>query len=166
MFKEILKSKINITDNLYLRFDIKALITAETEGIDIFDLANAIKEPKKVFTLLKIGMADCFGNATKNVISRVVAKIIENYDADTISLLLQAAILDALPAPVLGGDGKTDRKNFDISGIYSLFVDVMGRTDEEFMSLTLREVMRRWDSYAIFNGYKKPGIEIKTFDDD
>ncbi len=164
MFKEILKSKINITDTLYLRFDINAFINAEASGIDIFNISALVANPRQVINLIKIGLADCLGSDA-HLLSVTANSVIKELGADTLSLYLQTAILDALPEPVIGGDNKT-KKGDDISKIYSLFVDIMGRTEEEFLSLTLREVMKRWDNYAVFNGYKKPGIEIKTFDDD
>lgn len=164
MFKEILKSKINITDTLYLRFDINAFIKAEIEGINIFDMAEVVLNPQKVIKLLKIGLSDCLENDNV-LISEAANKTIKMLGADITSVYLQTAILEALPEPVIGGNGN-NAKGGDISKVYGLFVDVMGRTEEEFLKLTLREVMKRWDNYAVFNGYKKPGIEIKAFDDD
>ena len=165
MFEKILKSKINLTDTLYLRFDINAMIKAEQAGIDIFDLSDSFMNYKKAVKLLGIGLAACLAengipeSKTDELISRLIKKI----GVKELTLSMQMAILSALPDPIIGA--KPDSKKADFSKLYSLFVDVMGRTEQEFMSLTVREVLRRWDDYAAFNGYKKPDVTFTQYDD-
>lgn len=165
MFEKILKSKIHLTDTLYLRFDINAMIKVEQDGIDIFNLADSFLNYKKAVKLLGIGLAACLSensipeSKTDELISRLIKKI----GVKELTLSMQMAILSALPDPIIGA--KPDSKKADFSKLYGLFVDVMGRTEQEFMSLTVREVLRRWDNYAVFNGYKKPDVTFTQYDD-
>ena len=59
-----------------------------------------------------------------------------------------AATTAALPAPIVGSK-PTDEKP-DFKKLRSLFIDIMGRTDEEFMYSTLYEITDRWNDYATF----------------
>lgn len=165
MFTELLKQKTPVTDTLYLRFDINSFISAELAGINIFDINNVFTEPKKAVELLKIGLADCLNSLgiSEPLLSEIAAELIALPD---ISDIIASAITGALPEPIRGAAPSKSGKPADMRVLRSRYVDIMGRSDEEFLSSTLREVLDRWDKYAIFHGYKKAPQTFRQYDDD
>ncbi len=165
MFIELLKQKTPITDTLYLRYDINSFISAELAGINIFDIGGVFDEPKKAVQLLKFGLADCFSSLgiSEPSCSNIAAELA---DIPTVPNMVAVAIAGALPEPIKGVSDSGGGKPADMRVLHSRYVDVMGRTDEEFFKSTLREVLDRWDKYAIFHGYKKAPETFRQYDDD
>ena len=70
----------------------------------------------------------------------------------------------ALPAPIVGSRQTNEKPDF--KKFRSLLVDIMGRTEEEFIYSTLYEITDRWNDYATFMGYKAPTERFVQYDDD
>lgn len=152
----------------YLRFDNRALLEIEKQGFDFFETAAQGFTAKSAKCFLECGLrcwAESGGlNHHAENLKAVADKTAAALPADKLSEMLMQAVLSALPKPVLGA--KADKKEKgDFTGIFYYFCDIMGKPEKLFWELTLREVFERWDSYAIFHGYKKAPIEVKRYDD-
>ena len=161
MFKELLKTKTPITDTLYLRYDIQAFINAEIKGINPFKLRIPI--PIEYF---RVGLRCCFDELGLKAPeqSEIVSEIVEKLPSDYIQRQILEATSNAFPPPTIGA--KPDDKEADFRNLRSLFVDVMRRSEEEFLTSTPAEITERWNNYAVYKGYKKPVETFKQFDDD
>ena len=69
----------------------------------------------------------------------------------------------ARTAPIVGS--KPTEEKPDFKKLRSLFIDIMGRTEEEFTYSTLYEITYRWNDYATFMGYKAPTERFVQYDD-
>lgn len=149
-----------------MRYDIKAFILAELARINFLNISEVMNNSVQAVKYLKIGLADCFDSLglSESERSEITSELIKSTDVFS---LMQTATVAALPKPVVGNHSNdSDKKPVDMSKLYGLFVDVMGREEKEFFGLTLREVLERWDNFAVFNGYKKAPQQFKEFDDD
>lgn len=160
MFKELLKTKTPITDTLYLRYDIQAFINAEIKGINPFKLRIPI--PIEYF---RVGLSCCFNEIGLKAPEQaeVISEVIEKLPSDYIQQKILEATSAAFPPPIIGA--KSDDKEADFRNLRSLFVDIMRRSEEEFLTSTPAEITERWNNYAVFKGYKKPVETFKQFDD-
>ena len=160
MFTELLNKKIYITDTLYLRYDIKALIEAEEKGVSPFKLTFPLP-----LDYIRAGLRCCFDELglslaqRSEIVSDITAQLSQEYLQDRVLTATTAA----LPAPIVGS--KPTEEKPDFKKLRSLFIDIMGRTDEEFMYSTLYEITDRWNDYATFMGYKAPTERFVQYDD-
>lgn len=148
----------------YLRFDNKALLETEKKGYDFFEIAAQGFTAKAAKYFLECGLRCWAENCDVKDIEIVASKITVALAADKLSEILIQAVLLALPKPILGAKSDKKEKN-DFTRIFYYFCDIMGKSEKLFWELTLREVFERWDSYAIFHGYKKAPIEVRRYDD-
>ena len=74
MFTELLNKKIYITDTLYLRYDIKAFIEAEENGISPFELTFPLP-----LDYIRAGLRCCFDELGADSVKRseIVAYMIK-----------------------------------------------------------------------------------------
>lgn len=146
---------------VYLRFDNRAFLNIEKEGFDFLNISGLKYKAAKSF--LRNGLR-CWANEFGTSEDEIAEKMIEAYSSEYIYDMIAGGVMTALPEPVMGVK-KEAEKAPDFSHIHFLFCDIMGKPDELFWELTLREVMDRWDRYATFMGYKKAPVEVKTYDD-
>lgn len=160
MFTELLNKKIYITDTLYLRYDIKAFIEAEEKGISPFELTFPLP-----LDYIRAGLRCCFDELgfssaqRSEIVSDLTTQLSQEYLQDRVL----AATTAALPAPIVGS--KPTEEKPDFKKLRSLFIDIMGRTEEEFTYSTLYEITDRWNDYATFMGYKAPTERFVQYDD-
>ena len=161
MFTELLNKKIYITDTLYLRYDIKAFIEAEEKGISPFELTFPLP-----LDYIRAGLRCCFDELGADSVKRseIVAYMIKELSQEYLQDRVLAATTAALPAPIVGSKQTNEKPDF--KKLRSLFVDIMGRTEEEFIYSTLYEITDRWNDYATFMGYKAPTERFVQYDDD
>ena len=160
MFTELLNKKIYITDTLYLRYDIKAFIEAEENGISPFELTFPLP-----LDYIRTGLRCCFDELGADSVKRseIVAYMIKELSQEYLQDRVLAATTAALPAPIVGS--KPTEEKPDFKKLRSLFIDIMGRTEEEFTYSTLYEITDRWNDYATFMGYKAPTERFVQYDD-
>lgn len=160
MFAELLKKKIYITDTLYLRYDIKAFIKAEQSGIDPFSLTLPVP-----LAYVRAGLECCFDELkfSQTQRSEVTAGIVSTLPQELLQAKILQATSEALPAPIVGS--KPTKEKPDFKKLRNLFLDIMRRTEEEFMRSTLYEITDRWNDYAVFMGYKAPAERFVQYDD-
>ena len=155
----------------YLRFDNRALLEIEKAGFDIFQFDAAHLTAKAAKGFLKNGIRCWYEESGKHSfeqteLDETAGKIIRLCGPEQISGIIAAGMLQALPEPVIGAKPPKDTdSNTDFSRLFGFFCDIMGKSEELFWELTLREVLQRWDAYAIFMGYKKAPVEVRKYDD-
>ena len=148
---------------LYLRYDMKAFLNIEKQGVDFLNVSGITAKTARIF--LRYGL-ECyfseneFAEAERNSLTNSVFNAAK---ADYLLTAIQEAVILALPKPIIGA--KSTGGKLDFKQIRGLFCDMMNKPDSLFWGSTLREILERWDSYAIFNGYTKAPIQVKQFDD-
>ena len=146
----------------FLRFDNRALLNIEKEGFDVLAFDKETLTAKAAKSFLKHGLS-CWGKGEHDL-AAVADKIIKACDAAQIQGVIAAAMLTALPEPIIGAKpSKTEKTDF--SRLFFYFCDIMGKPESLFWELTIREVLQRWDAYAIFHGYKEAPVEVRRYDD-
>ncbi|MCM1055940.1 MAG: hypothetical protein NC394_10520 [Bacteroides sp.] len=172
MFSELERRRFYFTvgaAELYLRFDNRALLEAEKSGFDIFELKTEGMTVKAAKCFLSCGLRrfaeeKAAGEDPKSYADKLADRIVKASAPDEISAIIGGAVLMAMPEPIMGvRSGKKEKA--DLTRIFCYFCDIMGKPEELFWELTLREVLRRWDAYAVFHGYKEAPLEVKTYDD-
>jgi len=168
MFTELKKQSLPLTvgsDYLHLRYDNSALLKLERAGVDVFKITI---NPETTGALLLAGLEDCFNELETPRTEQVerVIDIIKNTDEKQLAEAIYTALRLALPEAPTTAPPKDTPPTPDLKPIYSRFCDVMGKSDDEFWSLTLREVFERWDAFSEFNGWKPTAREVLEFDDD
>ena len=160
MFTELLNKKIYITDTLYLRYDIKAFIEAEEKSVNPFELTFPLP-----LGYIRAGLRCCFDELglSQTQRSEVMADIISTLPQEFLQAKIIEATSEALPAPIVGSKPTNEKPNF--KKLRNLFLDIMGRTEEEFLHSTLYEITDRWNDYATFMGYKAPTERFVQYDD-
>lgn len=143
-----------------LRYNLASFLRLEEKGLTYKIIFNADvdKDTQRVF--FECGLVD-------KLDPKRVDKIIDIL-GDNLLPHLQAAMLSALPkADPLSCElpSAPSDEDVDYQKLYTLYVDVMHRTDEEFWGATLGEIIARWQSYAICKGYAKPPKKMRLYDD-
>lgn len=161
MFAELDKAKVSLTERLYLRYDIGAFIKAELAGIDVFG-------GKVSPALVAYGLGACLEEldiTDESQQKEVLSAMIDACGTVTLKQAVADAIALAMPLPIVGSAGKAGGEP-DMRQIRFYFCDIMGKSEAEFLKCTIREVLDRWDRYAVFNGYKKAPVPFSYYDDD
>ena len=154
----------------YLRFDNRALLEIEKAGLDIFQFDAGHLTAKAAKCFLKNGLR-CwykeYGERSfeETDLDETAGKIMRLCGAEQVAGLIAAGMLQALPEPVIGAKPDKGDGSADFSRLFGFWCDIMGKSEELFWELTLREVLQRWDAYAIFMGYKKAPVEVRKYDD-
>ena len=154
----------------YLRFDNRALLEIEKAGFDIFQFDAAHLTAKAAKCFLKNGLRCWYEEYGEHdldgELEEVAGKVLRLCGAEQVSGLIAAGMLQALPEPIIGAKSTKDGDSgADFSRLFGFWCDIMGKPEELFWELTLREVLQRWDAYAIFMGYKQAPVEVRKYDD-
>lgn len=151
----------------YLMFDNKALLEIERSGFDIFDFNAEKLTAKAAKCFLTYGLADYAAGLREDAeeyTKKLADRLIKLLSPKEISAVIAGAVLEAMPEPIIGAKSDKNEKA-DFSRIFCYFCDIMGKPEELFWDLTLREVFQRWDCYAVFHGFKDAPLEVKRYDD-
>lgn len=154
----------------YLRFDNRALLEIEKAGYDIFQFDAAHLTARSAKCFLKNGLRCWYEEYREHdldgELEEVAGKVLRLCGAEQVSGLIAAGMLQALPESVIGAKPPKDSDSgADFSRLFGFWCDIMGKPEELFWELTLREVLQRWDAYAIFMGYKQAPVEVRKYDD-
>ena len=145
----------------YLRFDNKAFLNIEKEGFNFLNISSLGYKAAESF--LRNGLR-CWADEIGIDKYEIAEKLLDARPPEYISEVRAGGVMLALPKPIFGVKNETDKAP-DFSQVRFLFCDIMGKPEELFWELSLREIMERWDRYAVFMGYKKAPIEVKRYDD-
>ena len=153
----------------WLRYDNRAFLNIEKEGFEPLNILKSEGNPKAVRSFLVNGLSD-FGKASGY--SREEIKDIANAlmtaegFGDVLIATIALAVVNALPVAPIGMKKPDKEGKSDITSLMTCFCDIMGKSEEEFWSSTLREVHERWERYGAATGKIKPVEEFREFDDD
>ena len=165
MFTEIEKKSLDFNIGgikLSLRYTNRAFLSIEKSGYEPFDMLKNSADPNAVRCFLSAGLAENMGSVSADYAANKVMMLTSH--SETIIAMIQAAIILAMPVAHIGAKDK-ERKSADAGVIMTYYCDVMGRSEEEFWSSTLREVTSRWERYAVAEGFIKPAEQFAQFDD-
>ncbi len=146
---------------LRLRYDMNALLRLEREGLVIDDIFGEEISGAVLLKFLRAGLTEDIGK-------RREIGLLETLGTTGLWGHLRAAVTLALPEydPLIipepnaaKGDGKPD-----YARLRTLVCDVMKKPEEFFWKSTLRELLARWQSYAVAKGYAKEPERVQLFD--
>lgn len=166
MFIELEKSKVLLSeaDSLYLRYDNRAFLFIEKSGYKYNDLQLMSENGKAARVFLIAGLKSWAEE--KGVVSEELNDIANTLltEGSVLTLLkITEAILEAFPRP--DNAPKNGNSSGEIGTLMTAYCDIMRHSEEDFWKATLREVIERWDRYAVMKGYKEPPILVKEFDE-
>lgn len=100
--------------------------------------------------------------------SEELAELIEDRDMPLLSAEILRAALASLPTPEPSEETDRDKvSTVTTEGhLRALYVDVMGRPEEEFWQSTKRELLDRIDCYLEVRGMKEAPIRVKRYADE
>lgn len=146
---------------LCLRYDMDALLRLEREGLTYEDIFAEKTSGEVLLKFLRAGLTEDIGEQRE-------IGLLETLGAAGLWAHLRAAVTLALPEydPLIipdttppKGDGKPD-----YARLRTLVCDVMKKPEEFFWKSTLRELLARWQSYAMAKGYAKEPERVQLFD--
>lgn len=147
---------------LTIRYDMAALLELEEKGLSYADVfAEDHKEHLPLF--FAAGLEQNIGPETKQ-------RILSAMGYEQIAVHCREAMLLALPEddPYIIPPKKSETAYDDgkscFERLYSMVCDVMGKPDEFYWRSTPRELMSRWQTYAIAKGYMKPPERVQMYD--
>ncbi len=146
---------------LHLRYDMTALLELERDGFDYNAILGDSVNGTTVLRFLHAGLKEKIGHEREvGIVSTLgVDRVWEHC---RLAVLLSLPEYDPLAIPDLSqktGDGRPD-----YSKLRMLVCDVMRKPDEFFWRSTLRELLSRWQDYAVAKGYMKPPERMELYD--
>lgn len=149
---------------LSLRYDMRALLLLEEKGLDFLRIFASDITRSDVLEYFAVGIEQ------KDIPRKKLDDILSAVGAATIAAHCREAMIMALPQddPYIIPPKPTEKPQNDgrstFVQLYTLVCDVMGKPDEFYWSSTLRELMDRWQNYAIVKGYMKPPERVQMYD--
>lgn len=146
---------------LCLRYDMDALLWLEREGLTFEDIFAEEISGDVLLKFLRAGLTEDIGERREK-------GLMETLGAAGLWAHLRAAVTLALPEydpliipepSAVKGDG-----NPDYARLRTLVCDVMKKPEEFFWKSTLRELLARWQGYAVAKGYAKEPERVQLFD--
>ena len=145
---------------LNLRYDMRALLALEKAGLKYTDIFAESLEAGVILRFFRAGL-------TEEVGAERAAKMFRAIGGREVWALCSEAMLLALPKPdpLLIPDTKAKKSEvIDFGALRCYICDIMKKPDEFFWSSTLRELLERWQKFAVFKGYMKPPRRMEMFD--
>ena len=147
---------------LSLRYDMRALLTLERAGLDYSEVFSDTADGGRVLAFFTAGLREDIGSERARDIMRAAGP-------GDIWRHCRQAVLLALPEPdpLLLPDTSTKKSGGnEYLRLRALICDVMGKPEEFFWGSTLRELLSRWQEYAIAKGYMKPPERVQMYDEE
>lgn len=145
---------------LHLRYDMRALLELEKAGLSYTDIFSEKLSGKALLCFLHAGLCENAGAAREE-------EILKALGAGKVWELCLEAVLLALPEPdpLIIPDAAARHSGGIDHGVLRCYVcDIMRKPEEFFWSSTLRELLARWERYAVFKGYMKPPERMELYD--
>ena len=140
----------------------------ENSGLDPFDILTHSNDPKAVRCFLENGLSDWYNSSAHLEGLSEYVNLLMSAEGFQLELLtyMQTAVLLALPVRKVGNVHKKETETSgNILSLKTAFVDIMGASEADFMSSTVREASERWERYAEAMGYTKPAQKFSRYDD-
>lgn len=147
---------------LNLRYDMAALLDLEKNGLDYNTIFAEKITGVSVLAFFRAGLVEHLGE------SREIA-LVADVGIDNIWEHCRKAVQLSLPEydPLIVPDTKvkpSEDGNPDYRRLRTLVCDVMRKPDEFFWKSTLRELLQRWQDFAVAKGYAKPPERVQLYD--
>lgn len=145
---------------LHLRYDMNALLNLEREGLEFNAILGDSVRGVTVLQFLHAGLTEEIGRERE-------VGIISAMGVDEVWEHCRAAVLMSLPEydPLeIPEPSPTKNSKPDYRKLHTLICDVMRKPEELFWSSTLRELLSRWQDYAVVKGYMKPPERMELYD--
>ena len=145
-----------------LRYNLASFLALEQRGLTYKAIFNDTVDNNIIYAFLSAGLVDNIDDTRLNRIIYIMGDKIIGHIQQAVLLALPKddPLSIELPSP------PSEKEDVDYRKLYTLFVDIMQRTDADFWNSTLSEIIDRWQSYSICKGYSKPPKRMKLYDDD
>lgn len=144
---------------IVLRYDMSALLALERSGLEYSDIFAEKITVQALCAFLDAGAGSALGDKRCEQIVRAIG-------AEQVFRHVRAAVMLSLPEPdplIIPEPTKSGGET-DYGLIRTLICDVMKKDEEFFWKSTLRELLGRWQKYAVAKGYAKPPKRMELYD--
>lgn len=148
---------------LCLRYDMAALLKLEETGLKYDDIFAQTPDIRVISEFAAAGMADIPREKALDILAAVGAL--------PMAVHCREAMLLSLPAddPYIVPPKKEEVSTYDdgrscFERLFTMVVDVMRKSEDFYWHSTPRELMARWEAYAIAKGYMKPPERVQMYD--
>ena len=145
---------------LCLRYDITALFRLEREGLAYQDIFKETTTGAELAEFLRAGMSEDVGaERAAKMLKAIGAQKVWEHCRNAVLLSLPEYDPTIIPKNEPQGDGTVD-----FARLRTLICDIMGKDEQFFWNSTLRELLARWQDYAIVKGYAEPPERMLMYD--
>lgn len=146
---------------LCLRYDMNALLSLEREGLTYEDIFADEISGRTLLKFLRAGLTEDIGEEREiGVLNALGIHALWEHLREAVALSLPE--YDPLIIPDTSDEPSGGE--FDYMRLRTLICDVMKKPDELFWQSSLRELLARWQSFAVVKGYAKPPERIQMYD--
>lgn len=165
MIKELLPLRHSFAfggAQLSLRYDMTALLHLEEKGLDIAGIFSPDVTEGEVAEYFAAGVEQ---NIPRDKLNDILSAV----GAAQIAAHCREAMIMALPeddpyiVPQKPAAAQDDGKSVYVR-LHTMVCDVMRKPEEFYWTSTVRELMQRWQDFAIAKGYMKPPERVQMYD--
>lgn len=145
---------------LHLRYDINALLRLERFGLRFEDIFAEEISGLTLVKFLRAGLPEDIGE--KNAIG-----VLNTLGIHKLWEHLRAAVALSLPEYdplIIPDNSEPSGGELDFGRLRTLFCDIMKKSDDLFWQSTLRELLSRWQGFAVVKGYAKEPERMRLYD--
>lgn len=141
-----------------LRYDMTALLFLERCGLKYEDIFAERITVSDLSVFLQAGFPAIGDKRAEKLIRAVGAREMWAH--------IQAAVLLSLPEPdpLVIPENTGESGELDFAMLRTLVCDVMRKDEDFFWQSTLRELLTRWQKFAVAKGYRKPPQRMELYD--
>lgn len=144
---------------LCLRFDMNALLRLEREGLQFENIFADEISGVTLLKFLRAGLTEQIGEEREIAVADVLG-------IPALWAHLREAVALSLPEydPLIIPDNSPSDGELDFGRLRTLVCDIMRKPEEFFWESTLRELLSRWQSFAVAKGYAEPPKKVQMYD--
>ena len=141
-----------------LRYDMTALLFLERCGLEYKDIFAESIRVCDLSVFVQAGFPAIGEKRAEKLIRAVGARKMWEH--------IQAAVLLSLPEPdpLVIPENKGGTGEIDFAVLRTLVCDIMKKDEDFFWKSTIRELVERWQNYAVAKGFRKPPERIQIYD--
>lgn len=148
---------------LSIRYDMAALLELERQGLSYADIFADKMTGSVLLAFLSAGVE-------QDIPPEALGRILSAVGASQLAAHCREAMLAALPeddpyiVPPKRSETEYDDGKSCFERLHTMVCDVMRKPEDFYWHSTLRELMSRWQAYAIAKGYMKPPERVQMYD--